>query len=87
MPTLVALIGGSHHDSRFKRGIGGTLPPEVDARTSNVPFVGMLFGDQSQDGGVGGAFKKLGSELKGYNMALGASIAVAMAMRRVKRLR
>ncbi len=29
-PALVAWLGGSHTDSRFRRGMGGTLHPEYD---------------------------------------------------------
>lgn len=29
MPTMFALIGGAHQDYRFRRGQGGSLPPEV----------------------------------------------------------
>lgn len=87
MPTAVALIGGSHHDSRFRRGIGGTLSEERDKRTSNIPFLGMITGDQRQDGGVGGAFTALGAEMKPLNIGAGVLVALGLASRRVLRLR
>ena len=31
-PALVAWLGGSHTDSRFRRGMGGTLHPEYEVR-------------------------------------------------------
>lgn len=46
MPALVALIGGAHTDSRFRRGMGGTLSEEYDRVTSNIPFLAMLSGAQ-----------------------------------------
>ncbi len=42
MPATVALLGGSHSDSRHRRGLGGTLDREYDEVTSNVPFYAML---------------------------------------------
>lgn len=84
MPTAVALIGGGHHDSRFKRGIGGNITPELEARTSNVPFVGMVFGDQTSDGGSVGAFTALGREIKGLNMTFGVCGALLLFLRRIR---
>ena len=71
-PALVAWLGGSHQDSRFRRGMGGTLDPYYDAQTSNLPFVALLSGRQ---GPVGEQLIKLGNELKPLN----ALIAVAVA--------
>ena len=48
MPTVLALVGGGHHDSRFRRGIGGTLSADYEKKTSNIPFYGMMMGDQSE---------------------------------------
>lgn len=31
-PSMVAWLGGSHTDSRFRRGMGGVLHPEYDVR-------------------------------------------------------
>lgn len=62
MPTVFALIGGAHQDYRYRRGWGGTLTPEMDAKTSNIPFVALLSGKQS--------WSDLYKELKGVNAGL-----------------
>lgn len=85
MPTLVALVGGAHHDYRFQRGIGGSVSPEMTAKTSNIPFMGLLFGDQREFGGALGAFKQLGSEIKWLNCAGGVLGASVWALRYVKK--
>ena len=46
MPAMVALLGGSHSDSRHRRGLGGTLDSDYDKATSNIPFYAMLSGRQ-----------------------------------------
>ena len=77
-PTAVALLMGSHQDHRFRRGMGGLLEPEVDARTSNVPFAALLMGSQ-EDSWLGG-WTKLGEEVKGLNAV--AALALALALQR-----
>lgn len=84
MPTAVALLGGSHHDSRFRRGIGGNLTVSMDAKTSNIPFYGMIFGDQQKEGGTIGAFKALSRETKSSNLMVGIGLATLMALRRIR---
>ena len=81
MPTLVALIGGAHTDSRHARGMGGELPSEVAARTSNVPFVALLTGAQ---GSVGGALRALADETKVLNAACAAVAAALWACRWIR---
>ncbi len=81
MPTLVALIGGAHADSRHRRGQGGYLSPEHDRATSNVPFLAMLSGAQ---GRVSDAFGALATELKMSNAALGAAAAAVWILRRAR---
>ena len=76
-PVLVAAAGGAHQDSRFRRGLGGSLPPAVDAKTSNVPFLAMLTGVQGA-----GAFGDLAKELKPLNAAAAVAVAVGFALRR-----
>lgn len=71
-PTLVAWLGGAHSDSRFRRGMGGTLDPGYDSQTSNFPFAAMLCGKQ---GTPSRAFTGLIEETK----LLNAGCAVAMA--------
>jgi len=80
MPTLVAFVGGEHSDSRYRRGMGGSLLPEHDACTSNVPFAAILLGRQS--GGVTGALEDLVNEAKGLNFAVAVAVAAAIALRK-----
>ena len=70
---LVALVNGTHLDSRHRRGMGGSLSVEREAKTSGVPFVALLRGRQ--------AWAPLLDELKPVNsvLALGASAAAVMA--------
>jgi len=76
-PVLVAVAGGAHQDSRFRRGLGGSLPPDVDAKTSNVPFLAMVTGAQGE-----GAFSGLAKELKPLNAAAAVAVAAGFALRR-----
>lgn len=79
MPTLVALIGGAHADSRYARGMGGEpLPADMAARTSNVPFWAMLSGAQGS-----GAFAALFDEAKVLNAACATAVAAMWALRRL----
>ena len=73
MPMLVAWIGGSHTDSRYRRNMGGTLPPEYDAKTSNMPFLAMM-----QHGG----WNELLAEFKPLNALVATSIATLWVFRR-----
>ena len=43
-PLLFAWVGGAHQDYRYRRNMGGSLSPQVDAVTSNVPFYAFLTG-------------------------------------------
>jgi uncharacterized membrane protein len=71
-PALVAWLGGTHSDSRFRRGMGGTLDPWYDSQTSNFPFAAMVSGKQ---GPPSQAFANLLQETK----LLNAAFAVGMA--------
>jgi uncharacterized membrane protein len=77
MPLMVALIGGEHTDSRYRRNMGGSLTPTQEL-SSNVPFWGIVSGRQ---GDVQNVFASLiRDEMKGINamLALGtAGIIVA----------
>jgi hypothetical protein len=75
MPVLVAWIGGSHTDSRYRRNMGGKLTPEYDAMTSNIPFVAL-----AQRGG----WNDVASQLKPLNVLLATSIATIWVLRRGK---
>lgn len=46
-PLCVAVVGTHHQDSRYRRGMGGTLTPARDAATSNIPFAALMSGRQS----------------------------------------
>jgi uncharacterized membrane protein len=72
MPVFVALIGGAHTDSRYRRGMGGTMSVEYDSVTGNVPFAAILSGAQ---GGVTVALREFAREVKPLNaiMAVGFS--------------
>lgn len=81
MPLAVAAIGGWHTDSRHRRNIGGTLSPELNAMTSNVPFLAL--NTQSPDG-ILGSLSDLGNELKWSNIGIAAFVSavyVAQAAR------
>lgn len=81
MPTLVALIGGAHADSRYARGMGGDpLPAAMADRTSNIPFLAMLSGAQGRD-----AFAALFDEAKMLNAACATAVAALWAVRRLAR--
>ena len=81
MPTLMALIGGLHHDSRFKRGIGGKFKEEVN---SGIPFVGLLFGKQDEGRII--AIKNMCMEIKVINLACGLGFSIILASVRRFRL-
>lgn len=78
-PTAIAWLGGMHSDSRFRRGMGGTLDPHYDSVTSNVPFVAMLTGRQ---GAIGKAANDLFQEIKPLNAAMAATAATFWIMSR-----
>jgi len=79
MPLMVALVGGSHTDSRYRRGMGGELPKEVDDVTSNIPFLAMLSGRQ---GDVTEAIAACGKEVKPINAMLGIGLAAIIVANR-----
>lgn len=74
MPTFVAWIGGSHTDSRYRRGMGGTLDADYDNKTSNVPFVAML---RTRVG-----WSELAHEIKPLNALLATGIAAVWVLRK-----
>lgn len=74
MPAVVALLGGSHSDSRHRRGLGGALDKEYDEVTSNVPFYAMLSGRQGRN--VVEVFEELWvKEVKHSNAMLAVGIS------------
>ncbi|MGK3739211.1 MAG: putative membrane protein [Bacillariaceae sp.] len=78
-PAFVAWMGGNHTDSRFRRGMGGTLPPQYECQTSNIPFLAMITGKQH------GGFEALGNEIKPLNAALAVAASSMWVLRRIKR--
>ncbi len=90
----MALIGGHHQDSRFRRNIGGSLPKDYDDLTSNVPFWALISGKQSQGGVNGGGGGGGGStrlellsefyekEVKGLNLVMSMGMAALYVVRR-----
>jgi hypothetical protein len=79
-PAAVAWLGGMHTDSRYRRGMGGTLDPWYDSQTSNVPFVAMLSGKQ---GSVSQAFSDLAfNEIKPLNALMAAGVSTVWVLSR-----
>jgi len=76
-PAAVALLGGMHTDSRFRRNMGGTLDPLYDSQTSNVPFAAMLAGRQPS-----GAFQDLCKEIKPLNATIATIASTAWIVAR-----
>jgi uncharacterized membrane protein len=79
MPTLVALIGGAHTDSRYKRGMGGCLDESYEKITSNVPFWAICSGKQGQ---IGNVLKDMGEEIKPLNALIAVGAAGVWVLRR-----
>mmetsp|Transcript_136 Transcript_136/g.355 ORF Transcript_136/g.355 Transcript_136/m.355 type:complete len:273 (+) Transcript_136:87-905(+) len=77
-PAFVAWVGGSHTDSRFRRGMGGELHPEYDCQTSNIPFLAMITGKQQDCWGA------LGKEIKPLNAGLALVASSAWILRRMR---
>jgi uncharacterized membrane protein len=78
-PALVAWLGGMHSDSRFRRGMGGTLDPWYDSQTSNFPFAAMLSGKQ---GAPGRALASVVDETKLLNAACAVGAATLWVLSR-----
>ena len=81
MPTLVALVGGAHTDSRHRRGMGGELDAELDAASSNIPCLALLSGAQ---GDVSEAMRALACEGKAINAALSLAVAASLLLRHIR---
>lgn len=76
---LFAAIGSSHQDYRHRRGSGGSLSPERELATSNVPFAAILAGRQS--------LLAAQREMKTTNAALAVAAAIPLVMRQLRRVR
>jgi len=79
MPLMVALVGGAHTDSRFRRGMGGTLSKEYDEATSNIPFLALLSGRQ---GNVVDKLQDFAEEVKPLNLALAVGVSGLWVLRK-----
>ena len=77
-PLLVTALLTEHMDHRFRRGIGGSLPPERDEATSNVPFGAFVRGKQS--------LSQLLSEVKWVNVGCAIGLAALLHVVRMRRL-
>jgi len=75
-PLIFALVGGAHQDSRFRRGMGGSLEAEVDAKTSNIPFLALMTGNQQ--------WSDLANEIKWTNAGLATLAALLFVMKKVR---
>ncbi|CAB9526711.1 RCE1 homolog, prenyl protein protease (Saccharomyces cerevisiae) [Seminavis robusta] len=84
-PALVAWLGGAHTDSRFRRNMGGTLDPMMDAQTSNIPFGAMMMGQQ---GNPATSFQNLVTEeLKPLNAVMAAAASTVWVVLQARRFR
>jgi len=79
-PAAVAWLGGWHTDSRFRRGMGGTLSPYYESQTSNVPFVAILSGRQGS-----GSWQGLVGDLKPLNATVAVAASSLWVLRRLAR--
>lgn len=79
-PAAVALLGGSHTDSRFRRGMGGTLPPEYECQTSNTPFWALVSGKQGS-----GSWQALFEDIKPLNATVAVGASSLWVLRRLAR--
>jgi hypothetical protein len=78
-PAAVAWLGGSHTDYRYRRGMGGTLQPEYESLTSNIPFWAMLSGKQGS-----GCWQATGQEMKPWNAAVAVAMSSLWVLRKVR---
>ena len=69
-PILLATFGTAHQDSRFRRNMRGTLSPEKERITSNIPFLALFVGKQN--------WEQLGNEIKWLNCGLATIIVLAL---------
>ena len=69
-PVVLSTFGTAHQDSRYRRNMGGTLTPEKEKITSNIPFVALLSGRQD--------WNKLFDEIKWLNGGLATLIVLLL---------
>eukprot|EP00980_Cylindrotheca_fusiformis_P025059 scaffold12982_cov129-Cylindrotheca_fusiformis.AAC.7 len=78
-PSFVAWLGGAHADSRFRRGLGGTMDPFFDSQTSNLPFWAVVSGKQGN-----GSVEALLKETKELNAAAAIAASTLWILRKIK---
>jgi hypothetical protein len=78
-PAAIAWLGGGHTDSRFRRGIGGTMLPEYESQTSNIPFWAIVSGKQGS-----GSAQALLQEVKPLNVGVALAMSSLWVLRRVR---
>jgi hypothetical protein len=78
-PAAIAWLGGGHTDSRFRRGIGGTMSPEYESQTSNIPFWAIVSGKQGS-----GSAQALWQEVKPLNAGVALAVSSLWVLRRVR---
>jgi hypothetical protein len=79
-PAAIAWLGGWHTDSRYRRGMGGTLEPGYASQTSNLPFWALISGRQGH-----GSWQALANELKPLNAAVAIGASTLWVLRRAVR--
>ena len=72
-PLLLATLGTAHQDSRYRRGLGGSLSTEKESSTSNIPFAALLVGRQD--------WMKLFEEIKWLNGGVATMLVVLAHVR------
>jgi uncharacterized membrane protein len=78
-PSMVAWMGGSHTDSRYRRGMGGSMDPAFDSQTSNIPFWALICGKQGS-----GSWGALWNEQKELNTAAAIAASTIWILRKVR---
>ena len=75
-PIVFALIGGAHKDYRYRRNLGGYLSPEIDEKTSHIPFLAIITGKQP--------IMPLLDEIKWLNSMVATLLALAICRSRFR---
>ena len=76
-PLFVALVGTHHQDYRYRRNIGGTLTPERELVTSNIPFLALISGRND--------WYELFNEMKKMNCLVGITSVGLLLLSRGRR--
>jgi uncharacterized membrane protein len=67
MPLIVTTIGCLHQDSRYLRGIGGKMDDDEYQKSSFIPFIAFIRGDQNISDWI--------NEVKFYNLSIASVMA------------